>query len=542
MNLRENNILLLGVCVCIGQYKKERNTYTVMKKNIYKKIITIILCFILISSNGIVPVNAADSNAAARKAYKNFLEQSYVEWGAGYLMQMDGARFALAYVDNDNIPELVVKSSGYSNGWDKFSNSQASLPSVAGQAQLYTYKNGQVVELTNLYQGFWYYPRKGVYVDEICHMGYQVRIAKMDTNFLNYSRDQYEIEMATSFSYEKYNGWEYQEISQQAFKNELEKAVGKTKAIEPDYYDNTSANRNKILNAKTITKPTAKLSRVNITQTKLTWNKVKKASGYLIYRSNSKNGTFNKLAELSSKKLSYIDKTCKSGKPYYYKVIAYNALGNQTLSSVQFIKIPSIKTDYSISTPTISSVEKNGKNIIVKWEKITKGGGYVIYRSTDNKKFAVYKVIRGLATTQFTDKNIKSGQKYYYRIATYNGKSTKQSPISSIYVINTKKLQDSSFKTTLLSVKKKTNDKGTVTLKWKKLSNASGYVIYRKEGNGKYKSLFTISNPSKASINDVNLRSGETYTYCIKPFKLVDSNGVKIKYFGSVSNKISIKE
>lgn len=295
-------------------------------------------------------------------------------------------------------------------------------------------------------------------------------------------------------------------------------------------------------NTVSLQAPTVKTSLVNITQTKLTWNKVSNASGYDIYRATSQNGTYEKLATVSSAKTSYIDVTCKQGDTYYYKVVAYDASGIQATSDIQSKKIPVVQTDYSVVAPTISSVEKSGKNIVIRWEKITKGNGYVIYRSTDNKNFNVYKIIKGLGTTQLTDKNVKSKGKYFYRIATYYGDTTKQSPISPTYVIKTKELKDDSFKTTLRSVTKKAHKKNTVTLRWKKLSNASGYIIYRKDGNGKYKSLYTINNASKESIDDVNLSSGRTYTYYIKPFRLVDSNGVKIKYLGSASNKISIKE
>lgn len=288
--------------------------------------------------------------------------------------------------------------------------------------------------------------------------------------------------------------------------------------------------------------PTVKLSTVNVTQTKLTWNKVSQAKGYTIYRADSQNGTYKKLADVSSSRTSYIDTTCISGRTYYYKVAVYNASGTRKTSSIRSKKVPVVHTDYSVTAPSISSVEKSGKNIVLRWEEITKGNGYVIYRSADNRNFVVYRVIKGLGTTQLTDKNVTSGRNYYYRIAAYNNKVTTQSPVSSTYVIKTSKLKGESFRTTLISVTKKADTEGTVTLKWKKLSNASGYIIYRKEGNGKYKALFTINNPSKESIDDVKLTAGQTYTYYIKPFKLVDSNGVKIKYLGSASNKKSITE
>ena len=54
----------------------------------------------------------------------------------------------------------------------------------------------------------------------------------------------------------------------------------------------------------------------------LSWKKVPKAKGYMIYRSTSKNGTYKCVKTTS--KLSYRDtKSLHRGKTYYYKVVAY---------------------------------------------------------------------------------------------------------------------------------------------------------------------------------------------------------------------------
>ena len=56
------------------------------------------------------------------------------------------------------------------------------------------------------------------------------------------------------------------------------------------------------------------------TQIKLQIKTVKGASGYQIYRSTSKNGNYQKVAETSS--ATYLDKKRSAGKTYYYKVRA----------------------------------------------------------------------------------------------------------------------------------------------------------------------------------------------------------------------------
>ena len=79
--------------------------------------------------------------------------------------------------------------------------------------------------------------------------------------------------------------------------------------------------------ASILSKPT----NIKITASKqnrivITWKKVSSATGYCIYRSKSKNGTYKKIKTLKSV-ARYTDKVA-SGKTYYYKIKAYKKKGN----------------------------------------------------------------------------------------------------------------------------------------------------------------------------------------------------------------------
>lgn len=67
---------------------------------------------------------------------------------------------------------------------------------------------------------------------------------------------------------------------------------------------------------------------------KLTWKKVKGASGYVIYRSYKKAKGYKKIATIKkgTKKL-YLDKKAKKGKVCYYKIKSYVKLGKKTTYS-----------------------------------------------------------------------------------------------------------------------------------------------------------------------------------------------------------------
>lgn len=70
-----------------------------------------------------------------------------------------------------------------------------------------------------------------------------------------------------------------------------------------------------------------KKSKTSIT---ISWKKVSKVGGYIIYRSSSKNGEYKKCATISSANTTkYVDKKLGKGKKYYYKVAVFSKSGNK---------------------------------------------------------------------------------------------------------------------------------------------------------------------------------------------------------------------
>jgi uncharacterized protein YjdB len=75
-----------------------------------------------------------------------------------------------------------------------------------------------------------------------------------------------------------------------------------------------------------------------------------------------------------------------------------------------------------------------------------------------------------------------------------------------------------------------------VTVKWKKISDAAGYVVYMKTGAGKFKKVKTI-NRGKTVKYVKKLVNGKTYKFKIRAYKLDDGD----KLFGKYSNIKTIK-
>lgn len=66
------------------------------------------------------------------------------------------------------------------------------------------------------------------------------------------------------------------------------------------------------------------------------------------------------------------------------------------------------------------------------------------------------------------------------------------------------------------SVKSVDNGTAGITIKWGKVTGATGYEIYRKTDGGKYSKIRTLSGNKIISYTDTTVKSGTTYTYAIK--------------------------
>ncbi len=76
---------------------------------------------------------------------------------------------------------------------------------------------------------------------------------------------------------------------------------------------------------------------------KVQWSSIKHTDGYQIYRSTKKKSGYKLIKTITNKrKGSYVDKTVKKGKTYYYKVRGYTKVGNKKYGG-EFSKAAKVK-------------------------------------------------------------------------------------------------------------------------------------------------------------------------------------------------------
>ena len=179
-------------------------------------------------------------------------------------------------------------------------------------------------------------------------------------------------------------------------------------------------------------------------------------------------------------------------------------------------EIPQLKC----SKPKLSKIENTTSGVKITWGKVSGADKYDVYRKTGSGS---YKKIGTTSKTYYTDKKASSGKKYYYYVKAVNeaGASSASSSKSILYLADT-----------TLSTPKST--KSGITLKWKKVTGADGYLVYRKTGSGSYSKIATVKGNSKVTYTDKKAKKGKTYTYKIKAYKS--------KTYSAYSNTKKIKD
>lgn len=210
--------------------------------------------------------------------------------------------------------------------------------------------------------------------------------------------------------------------------------------VKYGYYNDVAASA--VISATGVlekpSKPNTKSEKTSIT---MTFNKQDGATGYEIYKKNSK-GKYKKLATTTS--AQYVDEDLTEGTTYSYKARAYvynTVTKKKVYSEYVFFSAETSTKNYIDVTATMAS--KN--SVKVKWTKVTGADKYEIYRTStsstntsyssknkkgtqSNKKWKLVKTITKAKTVSYTDKKLNAGETYEYKVVAYykDGNATKQ--------------------------------------------------------------------------------------------------------------------
>ena len=262
----------------------------------------------------------------------------------------------------------------------------------------------------------------------------------------------------------------------------------------------------------------------------LKWNAVTGAAKYEVYRARSRSGEYIKYSTVtgtSYTNISYIE----NGNTYYYKVRALDA--NGTAGAWSSIVAVTYQPKQTLSAPTVTGGNDSQGRPTLKWNAVTGAAKYEVYRARSlNGDYIKYSTVTG---TSYTNTSyLANGNTYYYKVRALKSDGT-AGAWSSIVSVTYRAASTGTLPAP--AVTGGNDSQGRPTLKWKAVSGAAKYEIYRSYSrDGSYSKYSTQT--STAYTNSSYLTSGTTYYYKVRA---LDANGNAGPYSAVVSVTCRLK-
>lgn len=179
----------------------------------------------------------------------------------------------------------------------------------------------------------------------------------------------------------------------------------------------------------------------------LLWTVTSDNAGYRISKATSTSGPFNLFfdlgpisAEIGSAMGLEDAGPFTSGATYYYRIVAYNAVGESSVVAA------SAKYPFPPPTPMNVTIQKiYPTEIDLAWTKTTDAIGYSVERSLSSSSGFVEINRMGQGSILFPSRNLNPNTTYYYRVRSYNGAGySAYSPVVSATTLATPTIADAS--------------------------------------------------------------------------------------------------
>jgi len=170
------------------------------------------------------------------------------------------------------------------------------------------------------------------------------------------------------------------------------------------------------------------------------------------------------------------------------------------------ITAPWATVNVTLNTPAVKVSNKGIKSLKISWGKVTGASKYRIYRSAE--KNSGFKKVKTTTARSWTNSSLTTGKRYYYKVRAVYGSYT-----SALSSVKSNRPRPAKAVITRLS-----RQGGNIVVKWKKVKNADGYMIYRAASkNGKYKKL----KDTKAGTVYTSVHPGsKTFYYKVRAYKV----------------------
>ena len=250
----------------------------------------------------------------------------------------------------------------------------------------------------------------------------------------------------------------------------------------------------------------------------LTWNASAACDGYLVFKQEAGGSPKGRAQAKGRTNTSYTDIEnssagiyLKPGVKYRYYVRAYFEVGG-----VKYFSDPSNIREVTpaLQKETAAVRTYTGLYNTVVYNRIPGADGYVIYRR-DNGGAWIWRNTRvGNAPVMFKDTyKIRYLTQYQYRVIPYrriDGKVYAGTYACSGTLVS----QPAATYVTKLN-----RTPNGIQIVWNPQKSCSGYQIYRREINGQFTRIRTITDPNRYYVTDTKVNKGTTYQYYVVAYK-----------------------
>ncbi|MCD8190976.1 MAG: fibronectin type III domain-containing protein, partial [Clostridiales bacterium] len=165
-----------------------------------------------------------------------------------------------------------------------------------------------------------------------------------------------------------------------------------------------------------------------------------------------------------------------------------------------------------LEAPDLDDAANATSSITVNWEKVNGASGYYIYRKAGNAtKWTKVGTVKSGSTLKWSDSDVSNGTKYTYTVRAYSGSTLSgyESEGETIYRLS---------RTSISSLKNSSSKK--LTVKWKKNSKATGYII-QYSTNSSFKNAKSVKVTSASSLSKTisKLTKGKKYYVRVRAYK-----------------------
>lgn len=268
----------------------------------------------------------------------------------------------------------------------------------------------------------------------------------------------------------------------------------------------------------------------------ISWDVQAGVYGYEVYRKAPGESDYSLLATVRGGTATYTDNDLAAGVEYSYQVRALHNLRSgavygemspataftpEAIGEVVTPVVPAQVSGLKVTAKSVTSVS-------LEWDAVEDATEYYIYEKQSDGSYKHIKTITDGTFCKIT--GLKTNTEHAYKVSAVNLSKLGdlEGELSDEIVIHTMPSQ-------VKNVTTKNVKTITATLKWTKVANASGYIVF--EYNADTDSWNRVGKTTTNSYNLKKLAKGSTHNYKVQAYKKWSSGTLK----GSFSAELSLK-